>query len=174
MSRHVCWILLLLLVQDASAHLSLIRLGRESANSREANARFGHAVTAGDFDGDGYQDLATGAPNHNNAQGTNDHTGSVTINYGTLYGLTHVGAISLQFWTADLNQRFGAALAAGDFGNDGRDDLAVGSPNRDDVTAADAGQVSIYLGGIGGLSSKNRAFYPRGTTIGHPVAACTR
>ena len=37
-------------------------------------------------------------------------------------------------------------LAAGDFNNDGRDDLAIGSPGEDIGNLADAGAVSVIYG----------------------------
>jgi len=139
-------------IPAATAHLSLIRLGSESANSRETLASFGEALAAADFDGDGFEDLAVGAPNHNNGQPGLLPTGSVTVNFGSNYGLTHEGAVALFLWGPDVNQRFGAALAAGDFNGDGRADLAVGAPWRDDGTTADVGRVFVHEGIVGGIS----------------------
>lgn len=136
---------------SSSAHLSLIRLGKESAGVREANASFGAALAAGDFNNDGFEDLATGAPTHVQDSGLPAATvGAVVVNLGSTYGLTHEGALALLFSSTDTNQRFGAALAAGDFDANGFVDLAVGAPDRDEASAVDAGQVYIYEGaGVG-------------------------
>lgn len=74
----------------AEAHLSIIRQGPESAGALEAGDQFGFSVAVGDFNGDGYDDLATGAPDEN--YGTTENAGSVIINWGSEFGLTHVGA----------------------------------------------------------------------------------
>jgi hypothetical protein len=97
----------------------------------EADDRFGVALTAGDFDGDGYADLAVGVPyeHWNEAD-----TGIVQVLYGTASGLTDTGD---QLWRQDISgiadveeadDRFGYALAAGDFDGDGYLDLAIGVP----------------------------------------------
>ena len=46
----------------ASAHLALIRQGAESRGTQGPSDGMGRAVAAGDFNGDGYDDLASGAP----------------------------------------------------------------------------------------------------------------
>ncbi len=92
---------------------------------------FGAALACGDFDGDGYADLAVGSP------GTVHNQGNVAILYGSSGGLADPpwdGRLYQDM--ADLNETmedddyFGAALAAGDFDGDGVDDLAIGVPGE--------------------------------------------
>lgn len=101
-----------------------------------ANGRFGQTVVGGDFNGDGFSDLAVGAPGQN----------KVFISYGTLG----------PFQTLSGSGDFGAALAVGDFNNDGRKDLAVGAPLsvRDVPGRANvaAGAVHVFYGAAAGLS----------------------
>ena len=47
---------------------------------------------------------------------------------------------------------WGAVVAAGDFDNDGRADLAVGAPGEDTGQGVDVGAVVVLWGGTGGLS----------------------
>ena len=54
---------ILLLPSIAYAHLALITMGPESTGRALTGFRFGSAVAAGDFNGDGIDDLATAAPN---------------------------------------------------------------------------------------------------------------
>lgn len=113
----------------ATSHLSIIRQGPESRNSAEAGDIFGSSVTAGDFNGDGIDDLAIGSPGEDVATVVNG--GVITVNWGSDFGLTHVGAQTFSandFGGATAGEEFGYALAAGDFNDDGYDDLAVGCP----------------------------------------------
>src|SRR5690606_20247429 len=55
-------LLLLALQANAFGQLALIRQGEESAGQAEPGDWHGWAVALGDFDGDGYADLAAGAP----------------------------------------------------------------------------------------------------------------
>src|SRR5262249_41384033 len=90
---------------------------------------FGAALTAGDFNSDGLDDLAVGAP------GDYFGHGAVYVLYGSFNGL---GADAVQVWNKDSSgidghgeetiDLFGSALAAGDFNGDGKDDLAIGVP----------------------------------------------
>lgn len=137
----------------ASAHLSIIRQGPESRGAIETGDRHGYALAAGDFNGDGYDDLASGAPFEDLSTATN--AGAVIVSFGTQYGLTHVGADLLQqsdFGLNSTNDEFGYALTAGDFNEDGYDDLAVGAPGADlGLGGDDIGGVFVYQGSASGL-----------------------
>jgi FG-GAP repeat protein len=88
---------------------------------------FGGVLAAGDFDGDGRAEVAVGAP----GDGT-DSAGTVTILDPLERDATYLvqGGAGIAGEPERLD-RFGAALAAGDFDHDGKDDLAVGVPGED-------------------------------------------
>ncbi len=136
----------------------------------EADDQFGFALTAGDFNGDGTDDLAVGTPFENDEDGTNeDDVGAVCLIYGAPGSVASGRGLSLavlpaQSWTQDTfgvegaeeaGDWFGYALAAGDFNGDGRDDLAVGVPGEDVGAIGDAGAVHVLFGAGYGLTSTN-------------------
>jgi hypothetical protein len=122
----------------------------------EADDRFGGSLATGDFDGDGYADLAIGAPGED--VGGNRNSGEVHVLYGSRRGLTAHDELFGQGsagvpGTPEPEQNFGAALAVGDFDHDGRDDLAVGTPD-DSVDGHDgAGSVNVLYAAAGGLAT---------------------
>lgn len=123
------------------------------AGDSERNDRFGAAVTCGDFDGDGYDDLAIGSPTE--SVGPRRAAGAVRVVRGGPDGPSRSGAATLvegDLASGDTGprDRFGAALAAGDFDGDGYDDLAVGVPGED-RRGPQTGAVQIIPGGPGGL-----------------------
>ncbi len=125
-------------------------------NLAEADDRFGSSLAAGDFDGDGKDDLAVGAPMED-LGGVAD-VGIVEILYGSGGGLKASGPTlshdSDGIGTgAESGDRFGATLAAGDFNNDGYDDLAVGSPGEALSGKSGAGMVTVIPGSSSGLQS---------------------
>jgi len=122
----------------------------------ESFDRVGDAMAKGDFDNDGFDDLAIGVAFE--AIGSLCCAGAVDVTYGSTNGLTQTGA---QLWSQDSagiifqaneGDQFGRALATGDFDNDGFDDLAIGVPNED-AFAQDTGVVQIIYGSSTGLSA---------------------
>jgi hypothetical protein len=95
---------------------------------------FGASLAAGDFDGDGFADLAIGAP------GEDDFAGVVHILRGSNVGLRTlaIGVVSLLWSQAsagvaggpEADDSFGSSLAIGDFNGDGFADLAIGAPGK--------------------------------------------
>jgi hypothetical protein len=112
-----------------------------------------------DYNGDGYADLAIGAPDED--VGSAGAAGAVNVIYGSGSGLSATFKPD-QFWSqstggvndnAEQGDRFGATLAYGDFNGDGYDDLAVGIPGEDVGSTGDAGAVAIIYGSSAGLKS---------------------
>jgi len=109
-----------------------------------ANGHFGEVLAAGDFNGDGYDDLAVGEPYRAiSGQGS---AGMVTLWLGGPAGLEPAFHQTLQYGLAGVE--FGRALAVGDFDGDGDDELAVGMPGFDDyydgATRVNSGFVFVY------------------------------
>ncbi len=121
-------------------------------DDEEANDRFGAALATGDFDGDGWIDLAIGSPHEDVAQFDD---GAVTILHGSSSGLSAVeaGFLTDPFPSVEDSAQFGFALAAGNLDNDGDDELAVGAPKTNVIGFSDAGQVTVYFGDQAGLSN---------------------
>jgi FG-GAP repeat len=131
----------------------------------EAFDYFGAALAAGDFNGDGFDDLAVGVI----GDPPNDGGGAVQIHYGAAGGLDLSGSQRFHQDTPGIgdgsedNDNFGFALAAGDFDNDGYDDLAIGVPNEDLAgmfgPVDDAGLVqTLYGSGVGLTTSRSQTF----------------
>jgi hypothetical protein len=135
----------------------------------ENSDEFGGSLAVGDFDDDGWPDLAVGVPGE--AIGAGSAEGMVNI----LFRLGAARALRFhQAWHRDKpgivdypfsGDRFAQALAAGDFDDDGVDDLAVGVPWDDhtDIEAQDAGMVHVLFGVREiGLSSSRSTTLHRG------------
>ncbi|HZB58589.1 MAG TPA: FG-GAP repeat protein, partial [Actinomycetota bacterium] len=123
---------------------------------------FGAAVAAGDFDNDGFADLAAGAPFR--SVGGQGAAGSVGVLYGSSGGLTATGG---QLFTqvggaVETGDEFGSALAAGDFDNDGFADLGAGPPGENVGGVAAAGAVSALFGAGGGLGTAGGQLFTQG------------
>ena len=124
----------------------------------QQDSAFGQAVVVGDFNGDGFSDLAVSAPYH--GVGAMPDAGVVNVLFGSPGGLLASGN---ELWdqnspgvkgSAEANNHFGLALAAGDFNDDGFVDLAVGVPGADGKSTPDAGAVSVLYGSAAGLTAK--------------------
>lgn len=114
---------------------------------------FGHSMAVGDFNGDGYNDLASGVPFADIENNTN--TGGVVVYNGTSTTAASNGA-TYDYYDAFIsapntnNNEFGRALAAYDLNGDGFDDLIVGAPGEE---PSNRGAVYVFNGSASGLST---------------------
>jgi hypothetical protein len=124
----------------------------------EMNDYFGEALAAGDYNGDGKDDLAIGIAGED--VGSIYDAGAVQILYGATGGLTPMGGIFHQdtpdvAGTAGSFDSFGNSLAAGDLNGDGYVDLAIGVVNETVGAISEAGAVNVLYGGPGGITGTN-------------------
>gem|GEM_PF-1338670 len=132
-------------------------LGAKSEPSDE----FGRSVTTGDFNKDGYDDLAIGVPGEAIGNKSNkSFAGAVNVLYGSSGGLKKEGS---QIWyqdkgtggSSDQHESFGESMVSGDFNKDGYDDLAIGVPGEDIGNKSRAGgapgAVDVLHGSSDGL-----------------------
>jgi len=157
------------------------------AGGAESGDELGASLAVGDFDNDGYADLAIGA-DHEDVGSVQD-SGAVLIAYGSSTGIT--GARDRLVTRNDdgltvpptIVELYGATLASGDFNEDGYDDLAIGAPRARCPNGTDSsGAVIMMLGSASGIvNTGTRQFRPgvlgvQGSctdniTFGHTLAA---
>ncbi len=129
--------------------------------SNEEYDKFGYSLCTGNFNGDGYDDLAVGVPYED--VGSSDDAGVVNVFFGATHGL--LTSSDVANWervkqedagvSSEDDDLFGWSLAAGDFNGDSYDDLAVGVPEEDieDDGYDDTGIVIVFYGKAGGFFS---------------------
>ena len=119
----------------------------------EAGDQFGSVLASGDFNNDGFADLAVGAPTED--VGNVPDAGAVSVLYGSSSGLSTAGAQTFvqPVSAVEADDQFGFALAAGDFDGDDFADLGVGAPFESVGSTFLAGAVSALYGAGGGLGT---------------------
>jgi hypothetical protein len=141
------------------------------ADAAEPFDLFGSALAAGDFDNDGFIDLAIGVPGED--IGTITDAGAVNVLYGSASGLSASGSQFVSQNTpgvlggAETEDGFGSALGVGDFNNDSFDDLAIGVPSEGIGGASQAGAVNVLYGSAARLTATgNQQFFQGNGGIG--------
>jgi hypothetical protein len=128
---------------DGGAAGSLAPVWSWSTEGNQPSALLGPVASAGDVNGDGYDDLIVGAPGFDNGQ---VDEGRALLFLGSAGGLAPTPA-----WTAESDVTgafFGYSVAsAGDVNGDGYDDVIVGSPYYG------SGWVDVFRGGPTGLEA---------------------
>ncbi len=142
------------------------------ATPPNSDRSFAEALAIGDFDCDGFDDVAIGSPNVT-ANGAID-AGAVVVLYGSVAGLSTTGA---QQWTqsspgvpggSEDHDRFGSKLAAGKLSSDSCDELVIGAENEalGDPVLFNVGAVTMLRGNAAGLTSTGAVFLPRSDETG--------
>ncbi len=107
------------------------------------------ASTAGDVNGDGFDDIIVGAPQNNDGPGANN-AGAAYIFFGasTLSGTKTAGTDqNFQILGKAASDYLGFSVSgAGDVNGDGFDDVIVGANSNDDGPGIDAGAAYIFFG----------------------------
>lgn len=132
------------LTPTRSQYWTLGKPGLAGPQRGGAGDGFGMALATGDFNGNGYGDLAIGVPGKN----------GVLVLYGTRTGLQSAGSQ----WLPGRGTSSGSALGAGDLNGDSFDDLAVGAPFAAVGGVVGAGLVEVHYGSRSGLTA-----VPQGT-----------
>lgn len=141
-----------------------------SMPSTAGGAALGGALTVGDFNGDGFDDLAAGAP------ASKSDAGEVRVYLGSSTGIAPAAGAADQIITpefagdtSEAGDRFGSALAAGDFTGDGKDDLAIGADEEaPSGSTVRSGEVTVLTGSATGLA---RAWIIRQPLLGQTPKA---
>lgn len=143
-------------VGSTDAGRALVYLGGSTATfdstadqvlSQDLDDWFGYSVaSAGDLNGDGYADVAVGAPSTDTAP-----AGRVYVYFGGATGT--LAAEPSMTYTNSVAESFGRSVSsAGDLNGDGADDLIVGAYLNNAVATA-AGRIYVYYGGKGTLDT---------------------
>lgn len=122
-------------------------------------------LVAGDFNGDGFEDLAVGVVGE--ATGGVIGAGAVQVFPGSAAGPSGADSIVLDATSFGLvnetSQFFGSSIAWGDFDGDGFDDLAIGARGTPVAGRYGAGRVYVAPGGASGFDFTKAKWFDQNT-----------
>jgi hypothetical protein len=130
-----------------------------AGGSAAAGDQFGSALAVGDFNGDGYADLAVGMPFDDVGDAVD--AGSITVLYGSPSRLQVAPPNARSWWqgargvpdAAEAGDHFGNAFAVGDFDGNGNPDLAIGASGETVGGSIGAGAVIVLFSTPSGLQT---------------------
>jgi hypothetical protein len=164
------------LTAGAAAAVLAVALPAPAASAASPYRGANTAAVQDDFNGDGYRDLAVGAPGA--ANGSVDAAGAVVVHYGSASGVTAstrrtvvTQATSGIPGEPEEWDGFGTAVASADLDRDGYADLLVGTPSESAGTMAGTGSLTVVWGGSGGLKGGAAIPAPTGIDEGCNFAA---
>jgi hypothetical protein len=124
----------------------------QGATLPAATSRFGRNAALGDFNGDGFADVAVSATVYNSSQG------AAYIFHGGPSGITVTTTTGAnQTITGNGTEAFSSPLAAADINDDGYTDLLAGAVSA----SSSLGMTYLFFGGAGGI--------PNATSTAAPV-----
>jgi hypothetical protein len=136
-----------------------------NGNGAQTGAVFSRGLATGDFNADGFADLAAGAWTYD--VGSLVDAGALNVIYGSATGLTAAGN---QYITegakAQTNAWFGKPITTGDFNGDGFIDMAAAAHQHKVGSASAAGEVDVFLGSAAGVSSNANQTWTEDSTCG--------
>jgi hypothetical protein len=141
------------ITQTASNSAPVTKFQGEAATT----AQFGSSIIAGDFDNDGFSDVAIGAPVFNTDQGR------AYMFYGTAGGFapgTYTAALANAIGTGTSLTFLGGSMSAGDLNGDGATDFTTGGYG----SATSVSKLIVYYGATGSRPFVNNSA-PIATTI---------
>ncbi len=146
------------------------------APAADTTARFGAALALADVNGDGYDDLLVGAPDHAADAGKLAGAGAVYVYFGGRAGLSSSSTPDQVLEGSDKGMAFGSAIVAvGDVDQDGYGDIVIAAPLKDGSSRslADQGALFLFLGSKQGLAARPAATAhgPGGSRLGTSLAA---
>ncbi|MBO9616705.1 MAG: FG-GAP repeat protein [Dyadobacter sp.] len=132
--------------------------------SNQSGAQLSSASTAGDVDGDGYDDIVVGIPLYDVTQPAADE-GAVMIFHGSPQGVAKVPKLIIN--GSQPKAKFGSDVStAGDVDSDGYDDIIIGEPEYDwdPLSNENEGRAHVFHGTSNGI--KNMPLTIDGPQIG--------
>ena len=157
---------------DATHLVGVLHASSFGIASADDYEDFGYSLAVGDFNGNGFDGVAIGAPNFMSPNNRVASAGAVFVAAGTINGPVAVLGDAFDQgdvgWVSEPGDRFGHALAAPDLNGDGADDLAIGAPLEDVNGVSDAGAVSVRMATRqpSGITWKKSHTYHQGLNVG--------